>query len=260
MDVTSRFAAIMAGPEAATPLDEAALLVAAAVRPELDVAAEQARLDELAAAVWAPRLDALCKCLFVELGFAGDAHDYYDPRNSCLDQVVERRLGIPITLSVLLLEVGRRVGVPLVGVSMPGHFLVRDKLDPDVFVDAFAGGAVLDAAGCEALFRDLHGPGAAFEPAFLRPVGARAIVARMLANLDAIATARSDRLLLERVVRLRTLVPGAPAPVHRRLAEVLASSYRFGEAADVLDGLAAADTDDAGGDALAARRLRARLN
>lgn len=261
MDVTSRFAAIMAGPEATMPLDEAALLVAAAVRPDLDVAAEQARLDEVAAAVWAPTLDAVRKCLFVELGFAGDGDHYYDPRNSCLDQVVERRLGIPITLSVLLLEVSRRVGVPLAGVSMPGHFLVRDELDPDVFVDPFAGGAVLDVAGCEVRFRDLHGPGAAFDPAFLRPVGARAIVARMLANLDAIATARGDRSLLERVVRLRTLVPGAPVPLHRRLAEVLASSCRFGEAADVLDGVAAGgDASDAGDDALAARRLRARLN
>lgn len=250
----------MAGPEATMPLDEAALLVAAAVRPDLDVAAEQGRLDELAAAVWAPTLDAVRKCLFVELGFAGDAEDYYDPRNSCLDQVVERRLGIPITLSVLLLEVSRRVGVPLAGVSMPGHFLLRDELDPDVFVDPFAGGAVLDAAGCEARFRDLHGPGAAFDPAFLRPVGARAIVARMLANLDPIATARGDRQLLERVVRLRTLVPGAPVPLHRRLAEVLASSCRFGEAADVLDRVAAAGAADASDDALAARRLRARLN
>ncbi|MDP8987772.1 MAG: transglutaminase-like domain-containing protein [Actinomycetota bacterium] len=258
MEPTSRFAEIMAGPEASVPLDEAALLVAAAVRPGLDMAAERARLDELGAAVRAPTLDALRKCLFVELGFAGDGDDYYDPRNSCLDQVVERRLGIPITLSVLTLEVGRRVGVPLAGVSMPGHFLVRDEVDPEVFVDPFAGGAVLDAAGCEARFRALHGPGAAFDPGFLRPVGARSIVARMLANLDAVATARGDRPLLERVVRMRTLVPGAPAPLRRRLAEVLASSCRFGEAADVLDRLAAADTGV--DDALAARRLRARLN
>jgi regulator of sirC expression with transglutaminase-like and TPR domain len=260
MNRTDRFAAVMAGPEASVPLDEAALLVAAAVRPELDVAAARARLDEVAAAVEAPTLEAVRTCLFVELQFAGDHADYYDSRNSCLDQVLERRLGIPITLSVLMLEVGRRVGVPLAGVSMPGHFLVRDQLDPDVFVDPFAGGAVLDARGCEARFRELHGPEAAFHAQFLRPVGARAIVARMLANLDAVATTRGDRRLLERVVRLRTLVPGAPAPMHRRLAEVLASSYRFDEAADVLEEVAGARTGGTEADAQAARRLRARLN
>jgi regulator of sirC expression with transglutaminase-like and TPR domain len=256
----SRFAALMAGPEASVPLDEAALLVAAAVRPELDEAAARAGLDEVAAAAVAPTLDGVRRCLFHELRFAGDHVDYYDLRNSCLDQVLERRLGIPITLSVLMLEVGRRVGVPLVGVSMPGHFLVRDQLDPDVFVDPFAGGAVLDAGGCEARFRELHGPEAAFDPASLEPVGTRAIVARMLANLDAIATARGDRRLLERVVRLRTLVPGTPAPMHRRLAEVLASSCRFGEAADVLEGVAAGGIGGTDADAEAARRLRARLN
>jgi regulator of sirC expression with transglutaminase-like and TPR domain len=211
--------------------------------------------------VCAPTLDALRRHLFVELGFTGNTVDYYDPRNSYLDQVVERRLGIPITLSVLMLEIGRRIGVPLAGVSMPGHFLVRDKVDPDVFVDTFSRGVVLDRRACEGKFRTLQGAEAPFDPAFLEPVPKRTMVARMLANLDAIATARSDRRMLEWVVRLRASMPGASVEQHRRLASVLASSCRFGEAADVLERLAPREPEEAAAeDAAAARRLRARLN
>ena len=131
----------------------------------------------------AATLDALVTHLFVELGFAGDQHDYYDPRNSYLDEVLTRRRGIPITLSVLAMTVGRRLGVELAGVGMPGHFLLRDEAAPDVFVDAYHGGATLDRAGCADLFHRVHGPGTTFHDAFLEPVGTLDIVARMLANL-----------------------------------------------------------------------------
>lgn len=261
MDATSRFTEVVGVPEAAIPLDEAALLVAAHARPDLDVATEQARLDRLAAGVAAPTLDAMRAYLFSELHFSGDHDDYYDPRNSYLDQVVARRRGIPLTLSLLLLEVGRRIGVPLAGVAMPGHFLVRDKVDPEVFVDAFEGGALLDRAACRRRFHELRGPEAPFDPSYLEPVGKRAMVARMLANLDAIASARGDRMMLEWVVRLEASLPGAPASQHRRLAVVLAASARFGEAAEVLERLADADPVAASADdAATARRLRARLN
>ena len=261
MNPAARFAELMAGPDAALPLDEAALLVAAHVRPGLDVTAELALLDRLAAGVRAPTLDSLCDHLFFDLGFAGNRTDYYDPDNSCLDQVVRRRRGIPITLSVLMLEVGRRLGVPLAGVSMPGHFLVRDKVDPGVFVDPFARGAILDAGGCERRFREVHGPDARFDPDFLEPVPRRAIAGRLLANLDAIATARADRPMLEWVTRLRTSLPEAGPEHQRRLASVLAASYRFDEAAEVLERLASTGIEPhAAEDAAAARRLRARLN
>lgn len=259
VDPSVRFAQLMAGPDAALPLDELALLIAAHVRPEIDVAAELARLDQLAAGVAAPTLDGVRRYLFTELGFAGTRGDYYDPDNSCLDQVLRRRVGIPITLSLLMLEVGRRLGVPLAGVSMPGHFLVRDKVDPGVFVDPFARGAVLDVRGCEARFHQVHGPDAVFDPAFLDPVPRGAIVARMLANLANVAATRADRRMLEWVARLQALLPGASAEHQRRLAAVLASSYRFDEAAEVLERLAAEPGDHAD-DAAAARRLRARLN
>ena len=87
--------------------------------------------------------------------FAGDRSTYTDWRNSCLDHVLETGRGIPITLSVLLIEVARRRGVELVGIGMPAHFLVGDPTDPEWFVDPFHGGRTLDRAGCEALLRDL---------------------------------------------------------------------------------------------------------
>lgn len=262
MDLTARFADLVQGPEAAIPLDEISFLLSGHAQPGLDVAAQLALLDRLADGVWAPTLDALRKHLFVELGFSGADVDYYDPRNSYLDEVIERRLGLPITLSVLMMEVGRRIGVPLAGVSMPGHFLVRDKVDPEVFVDPFARGAELDRLGCERRFLGVQGPGAVFDEAFLEPVGKRSIVTRMLANLETVATMRGDRGLLAWVLGLRTDMPEVSPAERRRLASVLASSGRYLEAADALERLAT-EVDDArtaSDAAAAAGRLRAKLN
>jgi regulator of sirC expression with transglutaminase-like and TPR domain len=257
VDALDRFRELVHGPEAALPLDEASLLVASFASPDLDVPAQLARLDDLAAGVWAPTLDALRKRLFGELGFGGDDADYYDPRNSYLDAVLDRRVGIPISLSILLMEVGRRIGVPLSGVSMPGHFLVRDKVDPEVFVDPFARGVELDRRGAEARFHAIQGPGAVFDPAFLEPVGRRSIVARVLANLEAVAVLRGDRQLLLWVLRLRTTLPSAGSAEVQRLAKALAAAGRYGEAAAELDGLAEAGVEGA---AASAARFRARLN
>jgi regulator of sirC expression with transglutaminase-like and TPR domain len=211
MELSERFAALLRRPEAEVPLDEVALVIAAHARPGLDIGAELARLDELAATCFAPTLDALVRHLFVDLGFRGNESDYYDPRNSYLDEVVDRRLGIPITLSVLTIEVGRRIGVPVAGVSLPGHFLLRDRVDADVFIDPFAGGAYLDQAGCERAFRALQGRDAPFDAAYLDPVGPYLIVARMLANLQAIFTNRGDDESLRWVLHLRSLTPGTQA-------------------------------------------------
>src|SRR5437868_11531873 len=193
MDPTEHFVELVNGPEPALPLDECGLLIAAHAKPDLDVAGQLARFDALADDVSEPTLDGLRRLLFRDLGFAGNEEDYFDPRNSYLDDVLERRTGIPISLAVVMMEVGRRVGVPLSGVSMPGHFLVRDKVDPEVFVDPFARGIVLDRRGCQLRFHGVHGVAATFDQAFLEPVGRRAIVDRMLANLEAIAGTTGDR-------------------------------------------------------------------
>ncbi len=261
VDPTTRFAEVMGLVEEKLPLDEAALLIAAQARPDLDVAGEQDRLDRLADGVPAPTLDALRRYLFVDLGFTGNQADYHDPANSFLDQVMDRRVGIPISLSVLLMEVARRRGVPMVGVSMPGHFLVRHTVGPEEFVDPFKRGVVLDRRGAEERFRAVHGPSVEFKPDFLAPVSKRSIVGRMLDNLDGIAVIRADWTMLAWVARLRAAMPAASGDVHRRLASVLAGSYRFGEAAEVLERLAPTQPPAvASGDLAAARLYRARLN
>ena len=220
MDPTARFTELVAGPEASLPLDEAGLLIAAHAHQGLDVDAQLARFDDLADQVGEPTLDGLRRLLFRDLGFAGNQADYYDPANSYLDVVLDRRLGLPITLAVVLMEVGRRVAVPLAGVSMPGHFLVRDKVDPEVFVDAFAGGRVLDRRACQLRFHGVHGADAQFDPAFLEPVGRLAIVDRMLANLEGLAGRRGDPFMLAWVLRLRAGMPQADPALAARLTQV----------------------------------------
>src|SRR5205823_9498396 len=112
------------------------------------------QLDELAVRAAGLSGAELATLLFVTEGFVGNAADYADPRNSYLDDVLDRRLGIPITLSVVMLEVGRRCGLQLHGVGMPGHFLVGGG--PGEWFDPFHDGARLDLAGCAALFMQGH--------------------------------------------------------------------------------------------------------
>ena len=261
MDLSGAFGAMVAGPDAEIRLDEAMLLIAAQARPELDRPAVLRALDQLADACPGPTLDHLVRHLFVDLGFSGNRDDYYDARNSYLDCVLERRLGIPISLSVLTIVVGRRVGVSLAGVAMPGHFLLRDKVDPTVFLDPFDGGTRLDVAGCARLFARLQGPAAPFDERYLEPVGHRAILSRVLANLKAIHETHGDRQALVGVLRLRAAIPGVGDQERRELAAALAAAGQFGAAADELEAVAGAGTgEQAEADLTAATRHRARLN
>jgi regulator of sirC expression with transglutaminase-like and TPR domain len=261
-DRTRRFAELLQGPDAAIHLDEAALLVAAHAYPGLDLSVWLDRLDALAAACRVPTRDGLLAYVFKDLGFAGNSDDYYDPRNSFLNDVLARRVGIPITLAIVVLELGRRVDVPLVGISMPGHFLLRDAADPQVFVDPFARGQLLDRDGCVAAFRAQQGTEMPFDEAYLEAADHRAIVSRLLANLRAIYRSRRDRRELEWVLRLRTAIPGTPVSERRELASVLAADGRFSDAAAELEATAATADDAAVATELraAATRLRARLN
>ena len=209
MDATARFIDLVRQPEDDIVLEEGALLVAAHAYPGLDVAEELAELDALAAGCAEPTVDGWRHHVFVELGFAGNRSDYYDPRNSFLNEVIRRRLGIPITLAIVGIAIGRRVGLSLSGVSMPGHFLLSVDDQPGTFVDPF-GGDLLDAAGCEAMFRAVQGGRATWHPSHLRPVGARQILTRVLANLQAIYTSRGDQEALGWVMSLKLSIPGAP--------------------------------------------------
>ena len=222
-----------------------------------------ARLDELAAdASGAPRdAPGLGRFLFVERGFAGNTLDYADPRNSFLTDVVDRRLGIPISLSVLMIEVGRRIGVGLHGVGMPGHFLVGVDGATGVFVDPFHAGSVLDTEAARARFTQLQGPAAPFRAEFLAPTPNRLVLLRMLANLQQSYVAR--RAVDARwVAQLRLAFPELPDAERGQAADVLASVGAFDEAAAVLDSLLADTTDVTARDALGRRALafRARSN
>ncbi len=257
MELTERFADLVAQP--VFPLDEAALLVAAHADPACDVAANLAILDEIAAAVPEPELGVLTKVVFGSWGLVGDQVDYYDPRNSYLHEVLARRRGIPITLSIVLIEVGRRVGVALAGVGTPAHFMTCTTGGDRRWVDAFAGGRILDRTELDAQFARLA-PGIDLDP-YLEPVTDAQVIGRVLDNLVAIHRQRNDRTALLWACRLRTLVPGA-TPEHRRAyGGALAASGDFVRAAKVLESLVedghASDPED---ELAKAARLRARLN
>ncbi|HEX2713711.1 MAG TPA: transglutaminase-like domain-containing protein [Candidatus Acidoferrales bacterium] len=172
---------------------EGALLIAQAEYPGLDRAAYHRRLGEMsreaeqvcsagAASHIGDRLGRLSRVFAEHWGFHGNRDDYYDPRNSFLNDVLDRRTGIPITLSLVYIHVGRGAGLNLVGVGMPGHFLVGCADRGDLYVDAFSAGALLTRADCAARLRELQ-PDAVFRPEFLEPVGPRLILTRMLNNL-----------------------------------------------------------------------------
>src|ERR1700716_354201 len=167
VDATERFTELVRRPPAEVPLDEAALLIAAHAHPDLDVAGALAELDGLAEGVRGDTADDLATALFDEGGLAGNTVDYGDPRNSYLDDVLARRLGIPITLSVVMIEVGRRLDVRVYGVGMPGHFLVQAAGEPDAWFAPFHGGRRLDLDGCRDLYEQVQTE-PPFTPALLR--------------------------------------------------------------------------------------------
>lgn len=257
MDPVARFLNLVTGPEPA--LDRAALAIAAGADPERDPAAGLAELDRLAAGV--TDLDGLITRLFVDEGYTGNAEDYYDPRNSLMYEVLERRTGIPITLAVVTIEVGRRAGVDLEGVGMPGHFLVRVP-GTQRYLDPFGGGRRLDQSGCAELFRDSTGAdsGAGFGAHLLPRVSTRQILARMLENLRGVYRARNDHTNLEWVLRMRLGLRHDGPELVRELGKVLGAQARWDEAARLLESWADGPGRGAraGGDVLEEIRLEAR--
>jgi regulator of sirC expression with transglutaminase-like and TPR domain len=204
------------------PLDEASMLLGVPGTPGLDVDAQLRRLDDLAGEIKPPTLDGLRSTLFASGRFVGNSAEYYDLENSYLHRVLDRGLGIPISLSVLAIEVGRRAGVPLSGVGMPGHFIVRDKVDPNVFVDPFHRGREIGVADCQVRFRRDAPPGAVWTDDYLAPVEAAAIIYRMLGNMLAIARQAQNLSLLVPFLRMRAAIPGATENDRNELERVSA--------------------------------------
>jgi len=181
--------------ESGVALDAAALEMAAIERPDLDPAPYLAMLDRIAseldtrlgrqAGSDGPRFVRIAnEYLFRELGFRGNDSDYYDPRNSCLDVVLDRRTGIPITLSVVYIEVVRRLGRPVFGIGLPGHFVAQyNDGEYSAYIDAFHAGRLLTEQDCGELAQEITGVDVSAEPSSLAPVSNRYILVRMLNNL-----------------------------------------------------------------------------
>ena len=192
-----QFAEIVAGPDESVDLAQAALLIACGEYPGLDVDRYLRRMEDLAAAVALRALGggregrrrALHEVLFDEEGFHGNAEDYYDPRNSFLNDVLDRKTGIPITLSTVYMEVGRRAGIAVEGVGLPGHFVVRAE---GTLVDPFHGGAVLSEEDCQKRLDRIYGGRLKLDGQMLAACDRKAILARTLRNLKAIHTKAGD--------------------------------------------------------------------
>ena len=183
----------MQGTDQEVDLARAALLISGEIYPDLDMKRYLGLLDSMAEDVLRstpssgdPRhtAEALSEYLFRQQGFRGNDEDYYDPRNSYLNQVLDRQLGIPITLSLVYIEVGRRIGLPIEGIGLPGHFVVKVVgASDDLFVDPFNGGRLMASHECvEAVQSMFHGR-VSFSPEHLRPYSSRQLLVRLLGNL-----------------------------------------------------------------------------
>jgi regulator of sirC expression with transglutaminase-like and TPR domain len=231
------FAHIAQRPEDDIDLGAAGLLIAEAEYPGLDVAHYLSVLDAMAEGSRARAvgdteqsdkdllhlLRALNQHLFEDLGFHGNQDDYYDPKNSFLNEVIDRRVGIPITLSVVYMEVGRRLDLPLEGVSFPGHFLVKYKTpEGDLLLDPYHGGVALSRAELEQRLERAFGKKTALAPSHLQTATKRQILTRMLNNLRGIyqqnGDAQRERGVLERLAILN--------PQDERVGEALAMLRR----------------------------------
>ena len=192
------FREMVSRPPEQMDLAAAALLIALDEYPELNVSDYLERIDLLAERTSArlysdaaerpmEAIESINYQLFEIEGFRGNQEDYYDPRNSFLNDVLDRRTGIPITLSVLYMEVGRRIGLKVEGVGMPGHFIVKCKHNSaEIFIDAFERGEILLEEGCERKLTQLHGKDFQFNRSCLDAVNHSQILTRMLHNLKAI--------------------------------------------------------------------------
>jgi len=238
----ARFARLVARPETEIELARGALLIATDGRPDVDPEASLAIIDRLAERVRlrvdlgdppAFVLDRLHDVLYREAAFRGpSAAEYHDAKNSLLDRVLIRRIGLPISLSILELEVAERIGLGLWGIGLPGHFIVGGP--GGLLIDPVGGGRRLRPDDCQALLRNALGEGVLFHAGMLRPTTRRAILARVLRNLRSVHLAKRDWPAALGVIELLGIVEPTD-PDHRRdRALLLGRMGRFTEAVDGL--------------------------
>lgn len=272
--IRDRFGEMVSGEDQQINLGEAALLIAAEEYPRLDVNLYLDRLDyfgDLAREMAGPAYDAadvitaLNTTLFERLGFHGNRENYYDPRNSFLNEVIDRRTGIPITLTVVYVEVARRIGFPVKGVGLPFHFIaVHEAASGAIYIDPFNEGRLLGVAGCGELVAEMSGGKMELKPEHLAPVTAKQILTRMLSNLLGIYSANDHARALGAIERILLITPDS-APHIRDRGLLLA---RLGDRVNAIASLErylelardAADADSVREQIKSIRQLQARWN
>ncbi len=222
----SRFGEIVSREDEQVNLAEAALLIAAEEYPRLHVEAYLEKLDSFGDIARERAADAhdaidlisaLNATLFERFGFRGNRESYYDPRNSFLNEVIDRRTGIPITLTVVYIEIARRIGFSVKGVGLPFHFLAKHEAESgDIFIDPFNEGRVLGSAACAELVTNMSGGRVELKPEHLDPVSNKHILTRMLSNLLGIYSASDRRRALAVIERMLLINPDSTANIRDR--------------------------------------------
>ena len=274
-NIRDDFARAVGHPERSLDLARAALLVAAEADPRVDIDHQLHTLDSWAAELrgrlepgWnnLQKLARLRNFVFEELGFRGDSQDYFSPRNSLLHEVMERRAGVPLTLSIIFMELGWRIGIPFEGVGFPGHFLVRLKGEPrDLVLDPFNHARTMHEDDCRRLLDEVTGGRIAYDGRLLASVTKREILARLLRNLKgAYLRANHDEGALAAVERLLLIDPQDLDEVRDR-GLLLFRLQRFGAALEALNAYLAGraeapDRDQITQHVAALRQLIASLN
>jgi regulator of sirC expression with transglutaminase-like and TPR domain len=221
------FAELAAHDESLFPLDRAALTLCLEEYPELNVEDYLHRLDGLASSVEVILgedrsamnvIRSLNEVLFIQVGFKGNTEEYYDPRNSFLNEVLDSKNGIPISLSVIYIEVARRIGFPVEGVGFPGHFIVKlYNGGQEILIDPFDRGRILTLKDCQDLLDRVYGGSVSVHPALLQPMQKKSIISRMLFNLKGIYYQKEEyEKALSVVERILILNPGMPSEIRDR--------------------------------------------
>lgn len=228
-------------------LEKAALYIAQEEYPNLEIEKYLTEIDRMAAEVHArlPEeayplkiIQTINRYLYEDLGFCGNSEDYYDPCNSFLNDVIDRRTGIPISLALLYLAIAERIEFPMVGIGMPGHFLIRPAVNEemDIFVDAFHNGEILFPQDCQERLNQLAGQPVEMRPQFLEAVSPRQFLARMLTNLKGIYLNQGKiEKCLAMVERILILFPDAAYELRDR-GIIYFQTHRWIEARQDLEG------------------------
>ncbi len=208
-------------------LDRAAFTMALEEYPDLNILHYLRRLDTLAARVEAlvgidrrpvNVIESINEALFVQEGLRGNTEDYYDPRNSYLNEVLDRKMGIPISLSIIYMEIARRVAFEVEGIGFPGHFLVKHVFnDREIIIDPFGLGRILTRNECQEILDKTSEGTVSVNPALFQPMGKRAILTRMLYNLKGIYTQREHYYKAISVIdKILMLNPGTCSEIRDR--------------------------------------------